>query len=152
MRFQRLQPHTVAADAVAHGVPILRTQHPRRMKPAQPRPAATVQGPPRRTGGAPLPAARSAARAGGRSVATQGGVGASSAQSQFEHRVLGAGLQVPLGHLVHEAHRYHEPVATDFGDQPLGGIDAQAQQLEGATLRQVLLELAPFGSHFSYGG
>ena len=37
-----------------------------------PQARATVQGPLRRTGGVPLPAVRSAARAGGRSEATQG--------------------------------------------------------------------------------
>ena len=47
-------------------------RRPKRQTPARPRPAATVQGPPRRTGGVPLPELRSNSREGGRRAAPQG--------------------------------------------------------------------------------
>ena len=54
---------------------------------------------------------------------------------------------------MHEAHRHHQPVATDFRDQLQSRVDAKAQQLESATLGQVLLQLASFGRHFlGYAG
>ena len=50
--------------------------------------------------------------------------------------------------LAHEAHGHHQPVPADFRHQVQRGVNAQAQQLVGTALWQVLLELAMLGHHF----
>eukprot|EP00952_Eustigmatos_sp_NYUAD-ZCMA_P004619 20339-Eustigmatos_ZCMA.PRE.1 len=72
----------------------------------------------------------------------------SGAERQFEARVLAGGVQPLVFAEAHEPHREHQAVAADLRDQAGAGVDAQAYQLEGAALRQVLLELAAAGHHF----
>ena len=50
----------------------------------------------------------------------------SAAQSQLEGRCIFAGMQAAVGFVAHQAHRHHQAVAADLGDQAQRRVDAQA--------------------------
>lgn len=66
----------------------------------------------------------------------------SRAKRQFEHRVGIAGMQPRVFGQAHQPDRHQQTVAADFGNEVQVGINSQSQQLEGAPLWQVLLELS----------
>src|SRR6185369_17618034 len=70
-----------------------------------------------------------------------GHVEPSGAESEFELGVVVARLQAVSRFLAHQAHRDHQAVAADLRYQSEGWVQPQSQQLEGATLRQRLLQL-----------
>ena len=56
---------------------------------------------------------------------------------------------MPLGLLLHHADRHDQAVGADFRNQRRFCVHLQAQELEGAVLRQILLEIACLRRHFA---
>ena len=67
------------------------------------------------------------------------------AERHFKGGVFFVGNQFAIGLLLHQADDHQQSVAADFGGEVQAVVDSQSEQLEIATLRQILLELATRG-------
>ena len=56
---------------------------------------------------------------------------------------------MPFGLLLHHADCHNQAIGADFRNQRRFCIHLQAQELEGAVLRQILLEIARLRRHFA---